>query len=61
MLDRLDSFKNAFSGYEDYYTVIGGTACELLMNDLGLRFRVTKDVDIRDRVFPSTSLRKLWD
>lgn len=46
MLDRLDSFKNAFSGYEDYYTVIGGTACELLMNDLGMGFRVTKDVDM---------------
>jgi hypothetical protein len=28
------------------YVFIGGTACDLLMNDLGLPFRATKDLDI---------------
>ena len=44
--NNIDSFKQAFAGYENYYTVIGGTACLLLMEDAGESFRVTKDIDM---------------
>ena len=46
MLGRLHKFKETFQGYENYYTVIGGTASEILMNKSGLRARATKDVDM---------------
>lgn len=41
--NNIDSFRQAFAGYENYYTVIGGTACLLLMEDAGASFRLTKD------------------
>ena len=43
----LDHFAEFFRGYEDCYTVIGGTACEILMSEYSTRtFRATKDVDM---------------
>ena len=32
-------------GYKDCYTIIGGTACDILMHDAALEFRATKDID----------------
>ena len=32
-------------GYEDCCTIIGGTACDILMHDAALEFRATKDID----------------
>ena len=29
-------FKEAFKGYEDCYTIIGGTACDILMGKANL-------------------------
>ena len=46
MVRGIDSFREWFRGYEDYYTIIGGTACDLLMTDEGLDFRATKDIDL---------------
>ncbi len=46
MIRGMESFKSWFQGYEDYYTIIGGTACDLLMSEEGLDFRATKDLDI---------------
>lgn len=46
MIQGLDTFKRFFKGYEDRYTLIGGVACYLLMDDAGLDFRATKDLDI---------------
>ncbi len=46
MIKGIDSFKEWFKGYEEQYTIIGGTACFLLMNDAGLDFRATKDIDL---------------
>lgn len=46
MLKGIDFFKEHFAGYEDNYVVIGGTACYLIMNDVGIRFRATKDIDM---------------
>ncbi|MGI6736023.1 MAG: hypothetical protein ACOX41_01760 [Anaerovoracaceae bacterium] len=35
----LDVFRKYFDGYEDCYTIIGGTACEILMSEAELDFR----------------------
>ena len=42
----IEKFKEYFSVYEDQYVIIGGTACELLMENEELDFRATKDIDI---------------
>ncbi|MBS5111589.1 MAG: hypothetical protein KHZ15_02750 [Coprobacillus cateniformis] len=44
--DRNKKFKEYFSGYENQYVIIGGTACELIMVNEELDFRGTKDLDI---------------
>ena len=46
MIRGIDSFREWFRGYEDQYVIIGGTACDLLMTDVGLDFRATKDIDL---------------
>lgn len=46
MVAGLKSFQEWFQGYEQQYTIIGGTACDLLMSDEGLDFRATKDIDL---------------
>jgi len=46
MVRGLDRFKSHFKGFEDRYVLIGGTACSLLMDDFGVSFRATKDLDI---------------
>lgn len=42
----LDRFKAHFSGCEHQYVLIGGAACDVVMDDAGLDFRATKDLDI---------------
>ena len=46
MVTGFTKFKKAFSGFENQYIVIGGTACDLLMEEEGLTFRATKDIDM---------------
>lgn len=46
MVKGLRSFQEWFHGYEEQYTIIGGTACDLLMSAGGLDFRATKDIDL---------------
>ena len=46
MVRGLDRFKSHFELFADRYVLIGGTACFLAMDDFGLDFRVTKDLDI---------------
>lgn len=46
MVRGLDLFKEHFANYVDRYVLIGGTACTLVMEDVGLDFRATKDLDI---------------
>ena len=41
-----DRFKEHMAGLEDSYAVIGGTACEVLLEDADLEFRATKDIDM---------------
>ena len=46
MVKGLDLFREHFSGFADRYMLIGGAACDLIMSNVGLPFRVTKDLDI---------------
>lgn len=46
MVTGFESFRTHFAGYEDCYTIIEGTACDILMSDAALEFRATKDVDM---------------
>ena len=46
MVIGLEAFREAFKGYEDCYTIIGGTACDILMNKANLDFRATRDIDM---------------
>lgn len=46
MINGFDKFKEYFSGFEDQYVIIGGTACNLIMESEELSFRATKDIDV---------------
>lgn len=46
MVRGLDVFQGWFSDYADQYVLIGGTAASLTMEEAGLTFRATKDLDI---------------
>lgn len=46
MVTGIEKFKEHFSGFEGMYSLIGGVACGLLMDDSGLDFRATKNFDI---------------
>ena len=42
----LDRYKAHFAGCEHQYVLIGGAACDIIMDEAGLEFRATKDLDI---------------
>jgi hypothetical protein len=42
----LDLFRESFSAHSHQYVLIGGTAAMLAMEDAGLAFRATKDLDV---------------
>lgn len=46
MVKGLDVFQGWFAAYTDQYVLIGGTAATLTMEEAGLAFRATKDLDI---------------
>ena len=46
MVKGLELFREHFKALADRYVLIGGTACDLIMNEAGLQFRATKDLDI---------------
>ncbi len=46
MVTGLDGFREHFAGHADQFVLIGGTAATLAMEDAGLEFRATKDLDI---------------
>ena len=39
MVQGFEGFKTWFAGFEEQYTIIGGTACDLLMSEGGQDFR----------------------
>ena len=46
MVNGFRKFKERFQGFENQYVIIGGTACDLIMENEELPFRATKDIDI---------------
>ncbi|MDA0350549.1 MAG: hypothetical protein O3C20_24490 [Verrucomicrobia bacterium] len=46
MVRGLEVFKTHFSACSDYYVLIGGTAATVLMEEAGLEFRATRDLDV---------------
>lgn len=42
----IDVFKAHFAGFAHQYVLIGGAACDIIMDEVGLAFRATKDLDI---------------
>ena len=46
MVRGLDRFREQFRAYSGQYVLIGGAACDLVMEEAGLEFRATKDLDI---------------
>ena len=46
MVTGIDKFQKYFAGHEDHYAIIGGAACDLLFDEVGLDFRATKDIDM---------------
>lgn len=46
MVIGVDRFRDHFAGHEHQYVLIGGAACEQVMDEAGLEFRRTKDLDI---------------
>ena len=46
MVRGLDLFRKHFDSYADQFILIGGTAATLAMEQAGLEFRATKDLDI---------------
>jgi len=46
MVKGLDIFKKHFQAFSDRYVLIGGVACSLIFEELGINFRGTRDIDI---------------
>ena len=63
MVRGLATFKNYFAEYRDQYVLIGGAASAELMEQSGLTFRGTRDLDVVLIVEAMTSefVRAFWD
>ncbi len=46
MVHGLEKFREYFGNHTNQYVFIGGTACDILMDELGAPFRATKDLDM---------------
>lgn len=46
MVKGLEIFRRHFQDYSNHYILIGGAACDMAMEEAGLAFRATKDLDI---------------
>lgn len=46
MVYGIEKFKEYFNDYTGQYVFIGGTACDILLDEIGVPFRATKDLDM---------------
>ncbi|MET3981807.1 hypothetical protein ABIB62_004423 [Mucilaginibacter sp. UYP25] len=46
MVRGLNNFKKHFREYADNYVIIGGTACDIIIEEAGFNARATKDIDV---------------
>jgi len=63
MVIGLESFEEHFADFTDRYVLIGGTACFIQMEEAGLEFRATKDLDIVLHVeaLDASFVRAFWE
>ncbi|MCF8230877.1 MAG: hypothetical protein K9J27_01715 [Bacteroidales bacterium] len=63
MVNGLKKFRDYFKDYSGSYLLIGGAACDWLMNKAGLDFRATKDLDIIlvIEAIDDEFIAKFWD
>ena len=63
MVRGLDKFRGQFRVHAGQYVLIGGAACDLLMEEAGLEFRATKDLDIVlcVEVLATPFVRAFWE
>ena len=60
MVRGLNIFQEWFAAYADQYVLIGGTTASLTMEEAGLAFRATKDLDIVLHVEALTPAFPYW-
>lgn len=62
MVRGLAKFREQFRSHAGQYVLIGGAACDLLMEEAGLEFRATKDLDIvlSVEVLKASFVRAFW-
>ncbi len=46
MVKGIDKFREYFKDFAGSYIIIGGTACDIILDDAGFTPRATKDIDI---------------
>ena len=46
MVRGIAKFQEYFQSYTDNYVIIGGTACDIIIEEKGFTPRATKDIDI---------------
>lgn len=63
MVRGLDIFKKFFEQYSDRYVIIGGTACDIILNEAGFTPRATKDIDIIliIEALDASFVKQFWD
>ena len=63
MVRGLEKFREHFAGFEDSYVIIGGTACDIVLQDTDMRPRATDDIDmilIIEKMTPEFG-KRFWD
>ena len=63
MVRGLERFRDAFAAHAHQYALIGGTACDLLLAQVDLPFRATKDLDIvlMSEMLDTSFARTFWE
>lgn len=63
MVLGLNIFREHFKDFQESYVLIGGVACYLTMEDSGVDFRATKDLDIVlcAEVLDSAFITNFWE
>lgn len=63
MVKGLKLFSDFFNEYQQYYILIGGSACDLHFEEMGIPFRATQDLDIVLCIEALNPLfvQKFWD
>ncbi len=62
MVRGLGAFTKYFKDFKEHYIIIGGTACDLIIDEAGLTPRATRDIDIIlvVEVLSADFVKKFW-